>query len=108
MGPRPIGRGNAAWLRRSGFDPDASMGPRPIGRGNLDQLDDTENPTIASMGPRPIGRGNRFFRHQLGRGTTCFNGAATNWSRKPTNRQPLSILPMSFNGAATNWSRKHV
>jgi len=61
----------------------------------------------ASMGPRPIGRGNACsyrIRKSLSR---CFNGAATNWSRKcdipPTGHTAI----WCFNGAATNWSRKY-
>ena len=39
--------------------------------------------------------------------TRCFNGAATNWSRKYSAiREPQNRGHDRFNGAATNWSRK--
>src|SRR5579885_1980715 len=100
MGPRPIGRGNAAEggnRTRHGL---ASMGPRPIGRGNCrggikafsvgDVLQWGRDRSVAemwglregrllcdaaSMGPRPIGRGNHRQSVIPARARSRFNGA---------------------------------
>ena len=109
--------------------PAASMGPRPIGRGNKNLPPSRPSEQKASMGPRPIGRGNSllttlgFCRNALQWGrdqlvaeiadrahacisAACFNGAATNWSRKFTRPKWTLVGWRRFNGAATNWSRK--
>ena len=58
------------------------MGPRPIGRGDA-QVRGVPGPDpLASMGPRPIGRGDTEVEEETGGDGICFNGAATNWSRR--------------------------
>ena len=132
MGPRPIGRGNYRVRPRQ----DAADGELQWGRDQLvaemlvSRRLDTLLP-MASMGPRPIGRGNASRTSFFGSSKCCFNGAATNWSRKwsaygsgsgnPSllqwgrdqlvaeivRRHPeLDSAGNGFNGAATNWSRK--
>src|SRR5579884_804840 len=82
MGPRPIGRGNAAAWQRQGGCLCASMGRRPIGRGNSSGFVHSHIVRTASMGPRPIGRGNPARGRSLPPDSVCFNGAATDRSRK--------------------------
>src|SRR5579875_2083807 len=130
MGPRPIRSGNGCgWLERDARR-GASKGPRPIGRGNGRPCLQRDARQGASMGPRPIGRGNVCAAVQHPRQGGCFNGAATDRSRKSGATEPspmtahllqwgrdrsvAEIWPMRgprtdsacFNGAATDRSRK--
>ena len=124
MGPRPIGRGNHPRFADDITVRSASMGPRPIGRGNSAVYQTLAIENVASMGPRPIGRGNSLRpvlrsqtrRLQWGRDQLvaeisawapeavagrCFNGAATNWSRKFHHEVDGDGEP----GAALQWGR---
>jgi len=105
MGPRPIGRGND---EDGAFGPLmilASMGPRPIGRGNYAPPLQVRRPGMLQWGrdqlvaeiPCHLAPDLGLFLLQWGRDQLvaeiggrrpgpglirCFNGAATNWSRK--------------------------
>jgi hypothetical protein len=111
MGPRPIGRGNT-MLRRIVLE----RGHRQLQWGRDQLVAEIRSGTGASMESRP----------------GCFNGAATNWSRKScelarsatykifgasmgprpigrgnsASRVTRRMACRRFNGAATNWSRK--
>ena len=107
MGPRPIGRGNRGLITSAiSAKVKASMGPRPIGRGNPREQHLGVGIGSASMGPRPIGRGNTRARH------TTPGHCSLQWGRDqlvaeiPQQGSLNSRRGGCFNGAATNWSRK--
>src|SRR5579875_3427550 len=111
MGPRPIGRGNYGRSAPRGGGREASMGPRPIGRGNSppmtaylryrrSRLQWGRDRSVAEIQRRP---------RRTRRDGECFNGAATDRSRKlPSALPSTGRATRSFNGAATDRSRKSV
>src|SRR5579883_3244133 len=109
MGPRPIGRGNYGRSAPRGGGREASMGPRPIGRGNSppmtaylryrrSRLQWGRDRSVAEIQRRP---------RRTRRDGECFNGAATDRSRKLPSALPSTGQGTAgFNGAATDRSRK--
>src|SRR5207245_1649218 len=86
---------------------DASMGPRPIGRGEAAGVGPVPpTPFQLQWGPRPIGRGERARQGPVRQLYASFNGAATNRSRRGATVWDIDILRHGFNGAATNRSRR--
>src|SRR5579885_3576822 len=85
MGPRPIGRGNYHHLLVRGQGVKASMGPRPIGRGNVtDTVQYLTGPGPLQWGrDRSVAEIHKVYGH-AGAEEACFNGAATDRSRKYT------------------------
>ena len=109
MGPRPIGRGNTSisrpirfrfWKLQWGRDQLVAETTGTIdGEMHANLLQWGRDQLVAET--RGMGRISR----QSGC-TPCFNGAATNWSRKLNQIKNMLPLNNRFNGAATNWSRK--
>jgi len=107
MGPRPIGRGNYHHLLVRGQGVKASMGPRPIGRGNVtDTVQYLTGPGPLQWGrDRSVAEIHKVYGH-AGEEEACFNGAATDRSRKSPHSTSAGAPRACFNGAATDGSRK--
>src|SRR5579885_3576823 len=85
----------------------ASMGPRPIGRGNTQSLRTRGGGRgMLQWGrDRSVAEIHKVYGH-AGEEEACFNGAATDRSRKSPHSTSAGAPRAIVNGAATDGSRK--